>query len=62
MGLEVTTPAGTFEKCVRVVETTPLEPGQTVKIYCPGVGLVTDNVVSLVEFGSRSTRGNDDDE
>ena len=61
MGLEVTTPAGTFEKCVRVVETTPLEPGQTVKIYCPGVGLVTDNVVSLVEFGSRSTRDNDDE-
>lgn len=27
MGLEVTTAAGTFEQCVRVVETTPLEPG-----------------------------------
>jgi hypothetical protein len=62
MGLEVTTRAGRFEKCVRVVETTPLERGETVKVYCPGVGLVTDNVVSLVEFGSRNIRGDDEDE
>jgi hypothetical protein len=53
MGLEITTPAGTFAKCVKVVETTPLEPGaETVKVYCPGVGLVMDNAVTLVEFGS----------
>ena len=52
MGLEVETEAGTFEKCVRVVETTPLEPGaESEKIYCPGVGLVGDNAVELVEFG-----------
>jgi hypothetical protein len=52
MGLEVSTRAGTFAKCVRVVETTQLEPGaETVKVYCPGVGLVMDNLVTLVEFG-----------
>jgi hypothetical protein len=61
MGLEVTTPAGTFAKCVRVVETSPLEPGaETVKVYCPGVGLVMDNAVTLVEFGS--ARDDDDDD
>ena len=53
MGLEVTTRAGTFAKCVKVVETTLLDPGaETVKVYCPGVGLVMDNGATLVEFGS----------
>ena len=52
MGLEVTTEAGTFDQCVKVRETTPLEPGaESEKIYCPGVGLVVDDVVELVEFG-----------
>ena len=51
MGLEVDTEAGTFDKCVRVVETTPLEPGaQSEKIYCPGIGLVADGAVELVEL------------
>jgi hypothetical protein len=49
-GIEMTTGAGTFRNCVKVLETTPLEPGaETVKIYCPGVGKVVDNVVKLVE-------------
>ena len=52
MGLTVDTPAGTFEKCVRVIETTTLEPGaESEKIYCPEVGVVVDDVVQLVEFG-----------
>ena len=52
MELEVTTEAGTFDQCVKVRETTPLEPGaESVKIYCPGVGLVVDDVAELVEFG-----------
>ena len=52
MGLQVVTEAGTFEDCVRVIETTPLEPGaESEKIYCPGIGQVVDNVVRLVEFG-----------
>jgi len=52
MGIEITTEAGTFADCVRVVETTPLEPGsESEKIYCPEVGLVVDDIVELVEFG-----------
>jgi len=50
-GLEMPTAAGTFHNCVKVLETTPLEPGaETVKVYCPGVGKVVDNVVKLVEL------------
>lgn len=52
MELQVTTEAGRFEDCVRIVETSPLEPGaESEKIYCPGVGQVVDNVVRLVEYG-----------
>jgi hypothetical protein len=37
---------------VEVTETTPLEPGaESTKVYCPGVGLVIDNDLSLVEIG-----------
>lgn len=47
-GLEITVPAGTFRNCVRVVETSPLEPGhQSMKAYCPGVGMVLDNELEL---------------
>ena len=50
-GLEVETEAGTFHDCVEVTETTPLEPGsESVKVYCPGVGLVFDNDLALVEI------------
>ena len=63
MGLEVTTEAGTFEQCVEVQETTPLEPGaESVKIYCPGVGLVVDNEVELAEFGFNIIAHDDDDD
>jgi hypothetical protein len=51
MGLTVKTPAGTFEECVEVTETTSLEPGSvSTKIYCAELGLVIDNVVKLVRF------------
>ena len=47
-------PAGTFEKCVRVVETSPLEKGvRDTKVYCPSVGMVKDAEMSLVKFGSK---------
>lgn len=52
MGLGLNTEAGTFDKCVKVLETTPLEPrAESEKTYCPGVGLVVDDVVEIVEFG-----------
>jgi len=60
MGLKVETEAGTFNGCVRIVETTPLEPGESEKIYCPGVGLVFDNELELVEFQIKKDDDNDD--
>ena len=50
MGLEVEVPAGTFEDCVEVTETTPLVPDDiSEKLYCPGVGLVADEDLELAE-------------
>ena len=55
MGLRVETEAGTFNGCVRVIETTPLEPGtESEKIYCPGVGQVDDDGLRLVRINGRS--------
>lgn len=49
MDLDVVTPAGMFRGCVKVLETTPLEPGaESEKTYCPGVGLVVDDVQELI--------------
>ncbi|MHC4413703.1 MAG: hypothetical protein ACYS0G_00310 [Planctomycetota bacterium] len=51
MGLEVETPAGVFEDCVMVLDTTPLEPDEeTTKIYASGVGLIVDGALELVDF------------
>jgi hypothetical protein len=55
MGLVIETEAGTFGGCVRVRETSPLEPGEeSQKVYCPGVGLVLDDELELVDFGRRN--------
>lgn len=52
MEATVATPAGTFHRCVVVVETTPLEPGaESLKVYRRGVGLVQDDVLQLVWSG-----------
>jgi hypothetical protein len=52
MGLEMETEAGLFCGCVKVLETTPLEPdAESEKIYCPGIGLVVDDEVELIEYG-----------
>jgi len=48
---KVMTPAGTFERCVRAEETTPLEPGDKgLKVYAPGVGLIKDGSLELVSY------------
>jgi hypothetical protein len=48
----VKTPAGTFENCLKTEETTPLEPAtKEFKYYAPGVGLVADDKLELVEYG-----------
>ena len=50
-GFEVEVPAGTFEDCVEVHETTPLEPrALSVKIYCAGIGLVDDSGARLADL------------
>jgi len=44
-----TTPAGTFERCLKTEETTPLEPGdKEYKLYAPGVGLIQDGPLVLI--------------
>lgn len=49
MGLEEETPAGNFEDCVFIEETSPLEPRDvSEKTYCPGTGLLFDEDLELV--------------
>lgn len=51
LDLDIEVPAGVFEKCVEVEETTPLEPkGVSSKTYCPGVGLVIDEDLELLDY------------
>ena len=51
---KVKTPAGTFDRCVRIEETTPLEPGdKAYKVYAPGVGLIKDGSFELVSHKMR---------
>jgi hypothetical protein len=50
----VTTPAGTFDKCIFVEETTPLEKGvRDHKWYAAGVGPVRDAEMLLVSHGKK---------
>ncbi len=56
MGIGGTIQAGTFDRCVAVLETSSVEPGLSGgKYYCPGVGLVADSDVDgtiiLVQYG-----------
>jgi hypothetical protein len=46
------TPAGEFKDCLKVEETTPLEPGvKEYKYYAAGVGLVQDGSLRLTQYG-----------
>jgi hypothetical protein len=54
VGEKVTAPAGTFEKCIHVLETSPLEKGlRDHKWYAPGVGQVKDAEMVLVRSGAK---------
>lgn len=47
----VETPAGVFRDCLKVKETTPLEPFITeYKYYAPGIGMVRDGALKLVKI------------
>ena len=48
-GETVKTPAGVFERCVHLRETTPLERDVSHKYYAPGIGLIRDDEFELVE-------------
>ena len=50
------TPAGEFKGCLKVAETTPLEGGKEYKVYAPGVGLIKDGSLILVEHGRKEDR------
>jgi hypothetical protein len=45
----VKTPAGTFEHCVHLRETTPLERDVSHKYYAPGVGMIKDDDFELAK-------------
>jgi hypothetical protein len=45
----VKTPAGTFEHCLHLQETTPLESDVSHKYFAPGVGLVKDDGFELAK-------------
>jgi hypothetical protein len=54
MNLTMVTDAGTFSGFVKVRETTPLEPGDvSTKVYCPGIGVVKDDSLRLVDWSER---------
>jgi len=53
MGLTITVstvPEQTFTDCVQVLETSALERGKSVKRYCPGIGLVYDDGLELIDY------------
>ena len=53
----VKTPAGEFTNCLKLQETTPLEPGVTdYKYYAPGIGMVQDGLLRLATFGTGPKR------
>jgi hypothetical protein len=57
IGERVSTPAGSFEKCVHVVETSPVEKSlHDHKWYAPGIGQVKDAEMVLVKYGSEPRR------
>jgi hypothetical protein len=53
-GLSVTTPAGSFSKCIKTKDVAPLDDVTEYKYYCPGSGLVREDVpqgrVQLVSY------------
>ena len=48
----VKVPAGEFKNCLKIEESSPLEPGKTdVKLYAPNIGLLKDGSLKLVRYG-----------
>ncbi len=52
MGVSKEVPAGVFEDCIVVDESSGIEPDEKVyKVYAPGVGLIKDGPLELVSYG-----------
>ena len=50
---EVTTPAGFFTDCLKTVDSNPLEPAEKdPKYFAPGVGLIKDEGLELLSYGT----------
>ena len=47
----VKTPNGTFAHCLKTRETSAVESGTEYKLYAPGVGLVQEGELKLVQHG-----------
>ena len=66
LGLDVDVPAGEFSGCIKIFDTNPTPDGECgeddAKLYCPGVGLVQDQDLELIEFGFVGCDGDGDDE
>jgi len=62
LGLEIEVPAGVFKNCVKIVETSPLEPGhESLKFYCPNVGMVRDGDLELTAIYKNAEPPDTDD-
>jgi hypothetical protein len=49
------TPAGKFERVLKIVETTPLDPKEhAAKYYAPGIGKIFDSELKLVRYGMKN--------
>jgi hypothetical protein len=59
VGFSMQVPAGKFDNCIEVEETTPLEPDDIGhKVYCRGVGLVKDDDLELTAIFGRQKDDN----
>jgi len=60
VGFSMQVPAGKFDNCIEVEETTPLEPDDIGhKVYCRGVGLVKDDDLELTAIFGRTKEEDD---
>jgi hypothetical protein len=55
-------PAGEFENCLKVEESSALESGKGYKYYAPGVGLIKDEDFVLVSYGYEKQKGEKDEQ
>jgi hypothetical protein len=66
VGLDLEVLGKSLSGCIEIGDTNPSEgvcdPEEDVKLYCPGVGLVADQELQLVERGFVGCDGDDDDD